>query len=50
MDIVWQDAAYPADTAGMMAAIAAAFDLEPNSTVRDDGDVTAAIEGTEIVA
>ena len=50
VDIVWQDAAYPADTAGMMAAIAAAFDLEPNSTVRDDGDVTAAIEGTEIVA
>lgn len=50
VDIVWQDAAYPAETAGMMAAIAAAFDLEPNSTVRDDGDVTAAIEGTEIVA
>ncbi|MEL6519268.1 MAG: molybdopterin cofactor-binding domain-containing protein, partial [Pseudomonadota bacterium] len=50
VDIEWEPASYPADTEGLLAATRAAFDLEPNSTTRDDGDVTAAIDGTEITA
>mgnify|MGYP001799676641 FL=1 len=50
VDIVWEPASYPADTDGLLAATRAACDLEPNSTTRDDGDVTAAIDGTEIKA
>ncbi|MDU8911100.1 xanthine dehydrogenase family protein molybdopterin-binding subunit [Aestuariicoccus sp. MJ-SS9] len=38
--IEWEDAPYPAQTDAMFAAIEAAFDTEPNSTMRDDGDVT----------
>ena len=33
-----------------MDAIKASLDDKPNSTARDDGDVTAAVEGTEITA
>ncbi len=50
VDIVWQDAAYPADTAGMMQAIATSLDAAPDSTVRNDGDVTRTIAGTEVTA
>ncbi len=50
VEIEWEPASYPADTEGLMAATRAAFDLEPNSTTRDDGDVTATVEGTEITA
>ncbi|WP_322892864.1 MULTISPECIES: xanthine dehydrogenase family protein molybdopterin-binding subunit [unclassified Yoonia] len=50
VEIIWDDAPYPADTAAMMAAIAASLDAPPDSTVRNDGDVTAVVEGTEVVA
>ncbi|AGI67866.1 isoquinoline 1-oxidoreductase subunit beta [Octadecabacter antarcticus 307] len=50
VDITWARAAYPADTAGLRAAIVASLDDEPNSVVRDDGDVNAAIAGTEVTA
>ena len=50
VQITWEDATYPAETAMMMEAIRASLDTEPNSTTRDDGDVTEAITGTEITA
>ncbi|SFS14254.1 xanthine dehydrogenase family protein molybdopterin-binding subunit [Yoonia litorea] len=50
VDIVWEDATYPADTDSLRAAITASLNGEPDSVTRDDGDVSAAIEGTEITA
>ncbi|MBV2361393.1 molybdopterin-dependent oxidoreductase [Thalassococcus sp. CAU 1522] len=51
IDVEWAPAAYPADMNGMYAAIAAAFDAKPNSTMRDDGDVDTLPQGaTEITA
>ncbi|WP_439154852.1 molybdopterin cofactor-binding domain-containing protein [Yoonia sp.] len=50
VDITWQESSYPADTAGLMDAIKASLDDDPNSTTRDDGDVTATVDGTEITA
>lgn len=51
VETVWEDAPYPPDTAALEAAIAAAFDLAPDSVLRDDGDVTEAVEGgTEVTA
>ena len=50
VDIVWQDASYPATSDALMAEIKASLSSEPNSTVRDDGDVTQAVDGTEITA
>ena len=50
VDIVWEDASYPADSEGLRSAIAAAFDIEPDSVSRDEGDVSSAVEGTEISA
>lgn len=50
VDITWEDASYPADTAALLAAVDASFDDEPNSVTRDDGDVTTAIDGTEVTA
>lgn len=50
VDIAWAPATYPADTDGLRAAIAASLNDAPNSMMRDDGDVTSAIEGTEITA
>lgn len=50
VEISWEDAPYPADTAGMMAAIAASLEATRDSTARNDGDVSAAVEGTEVVA
>jgi isoquinoline 1-oxidoreductase subunit beta len=41
VEIEWGPADYPADTAGMMARIEAAFSTEPNSRLRDDGNVEA---------
>ena len=46
----WEPPAYPATTEGVLAEIRSAFDTEPNSRIRDDGDVTAAHEGTRIEA
>ena len=50
VEITWEDAPYPAETAAMMEAIRTALDTDPNSATRDDGDVTEAIAGTEITA
>ena len=50
VDIVWEEASYPADTDSMRDAIAASFDDAPNSVTRDDGDVSSAVEGTEVTA
>ena len=50
VDITWEPSLYPATTAEMMAAIMASLDDAPNSTLRDDGNVDAAIDGTEIAA
>lgn len=50
VDIVWEEASYPADTDALRAAIAASLDAAPDSVTRDDGDVDADIEGTEVTA
>ncbi|WP_170381711.1 xanthine dehydrogenase family protein molybdopterin-binding subunit [Ruegeria atlantica] len=51
IDVDWGDAPYPPDTAGIFAKIAEAFDDAPNSTMRDDGDVSVTPDGaTEITA
>ena len=50
VDITWEDATYPTETAAIMAAIRASLDTDPDSTTRDDGDVTDDIAGTEITA
>lgn len=50
VDITWAPPRYPADTDGLRAAIAASLATEPDSVIRDDGDVSSAIEGTEITA
>ncbi|WP_456386990.1 molybdopterin cofactor-binding domain-containing protein [Profundibacter sp.] len=41
VQIEWENAPYPASTDAMFKVIAAAFDETPNSTLRDEGDVTA---------
>ena len=51
VQIVWEEAPYPATTALLMDAIAASLDDSPNSTLRDDGDVSTLPAGsTEISA
>ncbi|MFC6687674.1 xanthine dehydrogenase family protein molybdopterin-binding subunit [Jhaorihella thermophila] len=51
IEIDWEDAPYPADTAGIFARIDAAFDATPNSTMRDDGDADTLPAGaTEVTA
>lgn len=51
VEIEWEDAPYPPTTEAVFTQIEKAFDSAPNSTMRDDGDVDAAIEGaTEITA
>jgi len=50
VDITWEPASYPNTTEELIAATKAAFDLKPNSTTRDDGDVNDAIGGTEVTA
>jgi len=51
VDIDWQEAPYPPETDQVFAKIAEAFDDDPNSTMRDDGDVDALPDGaTEISA
>ncbi|WP_171209781.1 MULTISPECIES: xanthine dehydrogenase family protein molybdopterin-binding subunit [unclassified Ruegeria] len=51
IDVDWGDAPYPPETEGIFAEIAKALDTEPNSTMRDDGDVSVLPEGaTEITA
>lgn len=51
IDVDWGDAPYPPETDQVFAEIAKAFDDSPNSTMRDDGDVSVMPEGaTEITA
>ena len=50
VDIVWEDATYPPTTDALLDAIKASLEDKPNSTARDDGDVTKSIEGTELTA
>jgi len=51
IDINWGSAPYPPGTDGIFARIAEAFDAPPNSTMREDGDVSVTPEGaTEITA
>ena len=50
VDIVWEDASYPPTTAALRDAITASLDNEPDSVIRDDGDVDADVDGTEITA
>ncbi len=49
IDVEWEDAPYPTDTDGVFAAIAEAFDGDANTTLRDDGDVTALPEGATLI-
>lgn len=47
----WETADYPADTDGHYAVVQAAFDDEPDSELRNDGDVESAlIEGADVEA
>ena len=50
VEIKWADAAYPPNTEAIFAEIAGAFDTEPNSTLRDHGDVDAALTDTVVEA
>jgi isoquinoline 1-oxidoreductase beta subunit len=51
VNIEWAAADYPQTTDALLTEIKAAFDTEPNSAFRDDGDVAATIEGaTELTA
>lgn len=50
VDIVWEAATYPTTTEALRSAITASLDTDPNSVTRDDGDVDAVIDGTEITA
>lgn len=45
----WEAPSYPADTEGLFAEIAAAFDTDPNATLRDDGDVDTLPQGAEVI-
>jgi len=54
IDVEWGDAPYPPETEGLMAAIARAFDDEPDSSLRDDGDAGKALgdaraQGVDII-
>ncbi|WP_204113709.1 xanthine dehydrogenase family protein molybdopterin-binding subunit [Shimia biformata] len=47
----WGEAPYPSETDAVFDTIARAFDDKPNSTMRDDGDVSVLPEGaTEVTA
>ncbi len=45
IDFDWGAAPFPPSTSDMFDTISAAFDTEPNSTMRDDGDVSTLPEG-----
>jgi isoquinoline 1-oxidoreductase beta subunit len=49
VDVQWGAADYPADTAAMMARIEAAFAAEPNSRLRDDGDVEGELAKGDVI-
>ncbi len=45
--IEWEEAPYPPDTKAIFSQIEQAFNNEPNSTLRDDGDVNTALVPTK---
>jgi isoquinoline 1-oxidoreductase subunit beta len=49
VDITWGETDYPADTAAILNRIAAAFATEPDSRLRDDGDVEAELAKGDVI-
>ncbi len=49
IDVEWEAASHLPDSAAMAEALKAGFDLEPNSTLRDDGDVSDLPSGAQRV-
>lgn len=49
VEVVWENADYPADTAAMMARIEQAFASDPDSRMRDDGDVEADLAKGDVI-
>lgn len=49
VDIQWGEADYPADTVAMLTRIEAAFTTEPDSRLRDEGDVEAELAKGNVV-
>ncbi|WP_238365794.1 xanthine dehydrogenase family protein molybdopterin-binding subunit [Mesobacterium pallidum] len=49
IEVDWEPAPYPETTEAIFEAIEAAFDTDPNSTMRDDGDVTALPAGAQVI-
>ncbi len=50
VEIEWEAATYPPTTDLLFGEIRASLESKPNSTARDDGDVTAQVDGTEVTA
>lgn len=49
VDVQWGEADYPADTAAMLTRIEAAFATEPDSRLRDEGDVEAELAKGDVI-
>lgn len=49
IDVDWGEAPYPPETDAIFAEIAKAFDTDPNSTMRDDGDAGTVPEGATVI-
>ena len=49
VDILWQKAPYPPETDGIFARIEQAFDDDPNSTMREEGNAETVPEGATMV-
>jgi len=49
IEVDWAPSPYPESTEEMRAAVAGAFDAEPDSTLRDEGDVADLPEGATVV-
>lgn len=49
VEVEWAKADYPADTAAMMKTIEAAFASDPDSRMRDDGDVEAELAKGDVI-
>ena len=50
VEIEWENAPYPATTEGLFSAINTSFNDRPNSTLRDDGDVSALPSGASEIS
>lgn len=49
VQVEWEDAPYPATTEAIRDSVAAAFDSEPESQQRKDGDVEAALADNDVI-